>query len=371
MFKTYLRAGVLAGAAALLSACGGGGSHSSVVPGQSSPRSPQTLGAETRYTPPVAPVSATTNLAGITGGVDGNLYFAETSVATTCTLGGCSGRISKLTTAGSITQYGLPNYIDANNVGHPVYPFSLMQGADNNIWFLSADGYFGHIATDGTGVTLYDLHQLGSDTSGTFNDFTQGADGSFYVAETSPERIIKVTTTGTASVFNSSLSSGANVGLILLNGDNNFYFTERGTNKIGKLDSTGTTLSEYASTASGSYQPLGLTSDGTNVWYVAQGVSGSSGQRLVQMSSSGTIVSNYAITSSPAGIGPIARYRGTYTWTVNDNVSRIRNTTGVVNDFTLSHTSPGTPINGMTAGSDGNMWFTDPANNQIVKIRTS
>jgi virginiamycin B lyase len=377
VFMNFKRAGVLAGVAVLLSSCSGGaGTHVSngVVPSQSgasAQRAPRTVGAQTYYTPPVDPVDTTANLGQIAGGYDGNLYFAEASTATTCTVGGCSGRISKITTGGSITQYGLPNYFDANNTGYPVYPFAVLPTyGDSKVWFLSADGYFGSIGTDGTSPTIYTLRQLGSDTSGTFTNLTQGADGNFYVAETSPERIIKVTTSGTASVFNSTLSSGANVGAIQTASDGNFWLTERGTGKIGKL-TTGGSLTEYAAVTGGGWNPLDMFSDGTNLWYTAQAASPATGQKLVEMNTSGSILKTITITTSPAGEGALVPQGGTYAWTINDNISRVNRSTSAVNDYTLTNTDPGTVIYGLTIGSDSNLWYTDRAHNKVVKVTKS
>lgn len=371
MFKTFRGAGVLAGVALLLSSCsGGGGTHAnSVVPGSSADsaqRAPRTVGAQTRYTPPTTVSDSTANLGQIVGGYDGNLYFAEASQATNCTTGGCSGRISKITTGGSITSYGLPNYFDANNVGYPVYPFAVYPDT-GKVWFLSADGYFGSINTDGSSPTIYTLRQLGSDTNGTFTSMTQGGDGNFYVAETSPERIIKVTTSGTASVFNSSLSSGANVGSIMFNSDSNFWLTERGTGKIGKL-TTGGSLTEYDAVSGGGYNPLDIFSDGTNLWYTAQNTTPANGQKLVEMSTSGSILKTISITTSPAGEGALVPQGGTYAWTINSNISRVNRSSNAVNDYTLTDTNPNTVLEGLTIGSDGNLWFTDRAHNKIVKV---
>jgi virginiamycin B lyase len=376
VFTTLKRAGVLAGVAVLLSACSGAGTNhaSSVVPGQSgasAQRAPRTVGAQTYYTPPVSPVDPTANLGQIAIGYDGNLYFAEASTASTCTVGGCSGRISQITTSGSITQYGLPNYFDANNTGYPVYPFAVLPTyGDSKVWFLSADGYFGSINTDGTSPTIYTLRQLGSDTNGTFTNFTQGGDGNFYVAETSPERIIKVTPTGTASVFNSTLSSGANVGALQFNSDGNFWLTERGTGKIGKL-TTGGSLTEYDAVSGGGWNPLDMFSDGSNLWYTAQAASPSTGQKLVEMNTSGSVVKTIAITTSPAGEGALAPQGSVYAWTINDNISRVNRSTSVVNDYTLTNTDPGTVIYGLTIGGDGNLWYTDRAHNKVVKVTKS
>jgi len=374
VFNYFKRAGVLAGVAVLLSACsGGGGTHASgVVPAQSgasSQRAPRTIGAQTYYTPPVDPADTTANLGQITGGYDGNMYFAEASHATNCST--CSGRISQITTGGSITQYTLPNYQDANNNFFPVYPFAVVPTyGDSKVWFLSADGYFGWTLTDGTNSAIYSLRQLGSDTNGTFTNMTQGADGNFYVAETSPERIIKVTTSGTASVFNSALSSGANVGAIQIGGDGNFWLTERGTGKIGKL-TTGGSLTEYDAVSGGGWNPLDMFSDGTNLWYTAQAASPSTGQKLVEMNTSGSVVKTITITTSPAGEGALVPQGSTYAWTINDNISRVNRSTSAVNDYTLTNTDPGTVIYGLTIGSDGNLWYTDRAHNKVVKVTKS
>lgn len=373
MFNKLKGAGVLAGVALILSACsGGGGAHhaNGVVPGTTgsngAARAPRTVGAQTYYTPPTTVNSPSANLGQITGGFDGNLYFAEASVASNCTVGGCSGRISQITTGGSITSYGLPNWTDGTTYV-PVYPFAVFPTSDNKIWFLSADGYFGYINSDGSSPTIYSLHQLGSDTSGTFTNMTQGADGNFYIAETSPERIIKVTTGGTASVFSSGLSSGANIGSIMYNTDSNFWATERGTGKMAKINGSTGAVTEYDAISGGGYNPLDLFSDGSNLWYTAQ-ASGGTTMKLAEMSTSGTISKTISITSSPAGEGAVSTQGGTYIWTINDNISRINRNTGVVNDYTLNNTGPGTVIEGLTVGSDGNLWYTDRANNKVVKV---
>jgi streptogramin lyase len=372
VFKKLKGAGVLA-AVLILSACsGGGGTHASgVVPGGATganggARAPRTVGAQTYYTPPTTVNAPSANLGQIVGGFDGNLYFAEASVATNCTLGGCSGRISQITTSGAITSYGLPNWTDGTNFA-PVYPFAVVPDTSNVIWFLSADGYFGSINSDGTSPTIYNLHQLGSDTSGTFTNMIQGADGNFYVAETSPERIIKVTTGGTASVFSSGLSSGANVGSILYNTDGNFWATERGTGKIAKINGSSGAVTEYDAISGGGYNPLDIFTDGSNLWYTAQ-VSGGTTMKLAEMSTSGTITKTISITSSPSGEGALVPQGGTYVWTINDNISRVNRSTSAVNDYTLTNTDPGTVIEGLTAGSDGNVWYTDRAHNKVVKV---
>lgn len=376
MFMKRKAAGVLAGAALILAACsGGGGTHdNTVVPGGSASsngaaRAPRTAGAQTYYTPPTTVNSPSANLGQISGGFDGNLYFAEASVATNCTSGGCSGRISQITTGGSITTYGLPNWTDGTT-SVPVYPFAVWPDSSNKIWFLSADGYFGYINSDGTSPTIYNLHQLGSDTSGTFTAITQGADGNFYLAETSPERVIKVTTSGTASVFSSGLSSGANVGEILYNSDGNFWATERGTGKIAKIDGSSGAVTEYDAISGGGYNPLDMFSDGSNLWYTAQ-ASGGTTMKLAEMSTSGTISKTIAITSSPSGEGALVPQGGTYVWTINDNISRVNRSSSAVNDYTLTNTDPGTILEGLTIGGDGNLWYTDRAHNKVVKVSKS
>jgi streptogramin lyase len=364
VFKFFKNAGVCAGVALLLSACGGG-SHgtSALPPAGDGVHGTRTVGAQTIYTPPITPVDATANLGQITGGLDGNLYFAEASPGTNCLT--CSGRISKLTTGGSITSYGLPNYFDANNNAYPVYPFAAFTGADGKIYFLSSDGYFGFINTDGTSPTIYSLRQLGSDTSGTFTNLTQGGDGNFYVAETSPDRVIKMTSGGTASLF-TSLTSGANVGSILYNSDGNFWATERGLGKIAKITSSGS-VTEYDAVSGGGYNPLDIFSDGSNLWYTAQVASGTT-MKVVEMATSGSIAKTISVTASPSGEGALSPQGGTFVWTVNDNISRVNRSTSAVNDYTLTNSDPGTVLEGLTVGSDGNLWFTDRAHNKIVKV---
>lgn len=369
MFKYFKHAGIIAGAALLLSACGGGaGSRAPGAVPQSvdgAQRAIHTVGAQTRYTPPISTVNDAANLGQFAGGFDGNMYFAEEQSATNCTT--CSGRISKITTSGSITSYTLQQFTDDNNVSHPVRPYALMTTSDSKVWFVSKDGYFGSINTDGSSPTVYSLHSLGSDASGTFDAITQGTDGNFYLAESTPDRVIKVTSGGTPSVFCSSFSSGADLGMIFLNGDANFWLTERGTGKIAKLTSGGT-LTEYNATSGGGYDPFDMATDGSNLWYTAQAVSPSTGTLLVEMKNDGTILHSYTITTAPAGEGAIALQGVSYAWVINANISRVRQSTGVVNDYTLTSSDPNTVAGGMIPGTDGNFWFTDRAHNKIVKV---
>jgi virginiamycin B lyase len=156
----------------------------------------------------------------------------------------------------------------------------------------------------------------------------------------------------------------------LLNGDGNFWFSERGTAKIGKLTSGGT-LTEYDATSGGGFNPLDITTDGSNLWYTAQAVSPATGQKLVEMKNDGTILLSYTITTSPAGEGAVALQGSTYAWTINDNISRIRRSTGVVNDYTLTNADPNTVLGGLIQGTDNNVWYTDRAHNKVVKVSKS
>jgi streptogramin lyase len=179
-----------------------------------------------------------------------------------------------------------------------------------------------------------------------------------------------MTPSGTASVFSSGLASGANVGMILFNSDGNFWATERGTGKIAKISGSGGSVTEYDAVSGGGYDPLDMFSDGSNLWYTAQ-ASGGTTMKLGEMSTSGSILKTIAITSSPSGEGALSPQGGTYVWTINDNISRVNRSTSVVNDYTLTNTDPGTLIEGLTVGSDGNLWFTDRAHNKIVKVSKS
>ena len=114
-----------------------------------------------------------------------------------------------------------------------------------------------------------------------------------------------------------------------------------------------------------------MFSDGTNLWYTAQAASPSTGQKLVEMNTSGSIVKTITITTSPAGEGALVPQGSTYAWTINDNISRVNRSTNAVNDYTLTNTDPGTVIYGLTIGGDGNLWYTDRAHNKVVKVTKS
>ena len=103
----------------------------------------------------------------------------------------------------------------------------------------------------------------------------------------------------------------------------------------------------------------------------AQAASPSTGQKLVEMNTSGSVVKTITITTSPAGEGALVPQGGTYAWTINDNISRVNRSSNAVNDYTLTNTSPGTVIYGLTYGPDANLWYTDRAHNKVVKVTKS
>jgi streptogramin lyase len=110
----------------------------------------------------------------ITEGPDGNMWFTENPVS----------KIGKITPTGTITQYELP-------AGW--HPGALTEGADGNMWYVVGKEFtqkIGKITTAGA-ITEYPL-PAGVEARA----ITTGADGNLWLADSSGDKVIKVTPKG-------------------------------------------------------------------------------------------------------------------------------------------------------------------------------
>ena len=95
-----------------------------------------TAGVFTAY-----PISTTVNIGsyGITAGPDGALWFADSGGTY---VGSPPGKIGRITTSGTITEYPLPQAGDL--------PYAIAAGPDGALWFTDYLGQIGRITTSGT-----------------------------------------------------------------------------------------------------------------------------------------------------------------------------------------------------------------------------
>ncbi len=211
---------------------------------------------------------------GITSGPDGNVWLVEHSVR----------NIDHITTGGSLTTYTL--------VRTSTYNVGIVTGGDGNLWFTESNtNYVAKINTNNEGLAEYAL-PAGSKPYG----ITNGPDGNLWFVDFATSKVGKITTTGTITEY--GLPSGSQPYWITTGPDGNLWFTESGTNKIGRITTTGT-ITEY--TLPTGSQPYGITagSDGA-LWFTDHHTN-----KIGRITTAGSIAEVPLPTGSePIGIAP-------------------------------------------------------------------
>lgn len=279
-----------------------------------------TDGTTTTYqVPPPAGRTYQANQNGITLGPDGNIWFTE----------GPYGVVGNITPAGVFTQYTLP----PSGTSYPSkYPNSITTGSDGALWFALANGNaIGRMATSGA----YTEYPLGTCDGGP-GSITSGPDGALWFVNGCTNTINRMTTSGTVTTF--PQPDGAHIQDLTFGPDGALWFTEYGYfssftevggNKIGRMTTAGV-VTEYPlpNANSGPFQ-IANGPDGA-LWFTEAGPE------------------NY--NGTPAG---------------GNRIGRIT-TSGDITDYAIP-TANSFPW-GISAGPDGNMWFTENRFNKIGKL---
>ena len=162
-------------------------------------------------------LTAGSQLWGITGGPDGNLWFAERN----------ANKIGRITPAGGRS----PN---SRCPPPPASPTASSGGPDGNVWFTEDTGNkIGRITPAGV-ITEFPLPTAGSAPVG----ITAGPDGNLWFTERVANKIGRITTAGVDHrVHDPHRGSGPRA--ITAGPDGNLWFTEISGNKIGRITPAG------------------------------------------------------------------------------------------------------------------------------------
>jgi virginiamycin B lyase len=179
------------------------------------------------------------------------------------------------------------------------------------------------------------------------NDIVQGSDGAMWF--TDGVKLGRITTTGSITGYT---TVGAPGGGIITGPDGALWFTEFGERQYGRISPADGTVSEYAlvpaPAATLTVARLAFGSDG--LLYITD--DGSNPGVYAVVPATGTIVKKYVFASKPAGIvaGPDNNI-----WVgLAGSVARISLLDGLVSTFATNG-----QVVQLTAGTDGNVWFTD------------
>ena len=181
------------------------------------------------------------------------------------------------------------------------------------------------------------------------SDIVQGPDGAMWFSD--GVKLGRITTAGVITTYTTAGAPGSGV---IVGPDGAVWFTEFGDKQYGRISPADGTVTEYAVAP---LSPGGSFLSITNLAFGADGLlylnsdSANPGVYAV-VPATGTIVKSYLVGSKPSGIvvGPDNNI-----WVgLPNSVARI----GVIDNVVTNFATAG-PVVQLTAGADGNVWFTD------------
>jgi streptogramin lyase/plastocyanin len=294
----------------------------------------------------VFPLPSTSPAAGIdqiVSGPDHNLWFTENT----------QDKIGRMTTTGTLAQFTVEPASASNSLTG-----AIVSGPDGDLWFAGVKSkvhYIGRITTSGV-VKPFDLPS--GDCVGAW--IADGPDGNIWFTDPCNNKIGKMSTAGVVSEFPMPSSPGGTAEGITTGPDGNLWFTTTtmalSTADFGKVTTAGK-ISLFTPTSKMDLRAIIKGPDG-NLYAADQG-----GNGIVRITTAGgaTPFSTASVFSSGPDdltIGP-------------DNQIWMSGFAGQLAEFFVSShiLSPSanmpksggaTPhgFNGVTTGSDGNVWFT-------------
>jgi virginiamycin B lyase len=265
------------------------------------------------------------------------------------------------------------------------YPVSSSLGpgpitASGEVWFaLPNDNKVGQISITGE-VTLYSLPSPYEEPRG----IAAGPDDTVWFTETGGfaggEGIARITQDGTITEF--PLPADTRPFGLTFGPDGNVWFTKVSPPyAIGQMTPSGTMMLLEAPLAAA---PLNITSgpDGS-LWFAEDGLKNGAIGAIGRMTTSGDLT-EYPLPTAPGNgsraeditVGPDGNLW--FTWSegssivgppLSRSIGRIT-PAGSITQFPLG-SDPSFASAGITAGPDGNLWFTEPGSNRIGKISVS
>jgi streptogramin lyase len=287
----------------------------------------------------------------ITAGPDGNLWFIESAYPR---------QIGRITPDGVVTEFSA-------GISPEVSLSGITAGPDGNVWFTEADRV-GRITPDGVvtefsaGISPHVTGEAG------ITAITAGPDGNLWFADYSG-RIGKITTDGVVTEFSAGITPDSNPAGITAGPDGNLWFTEAYGNQVGRITPEGVVTEFSTSFGAG---PITAGPDG-NLWFIEPG-----GTRMGRVTPKGKVTEFTA--GVDGGLGGITAGCDGNLWFTDEGsigfdegdtltgsgIGRIT-PKGKVTDFSDAF-APDAGVSGITAGPDGNVWFTQSGTDRIGRI---
>jgi streptogramin lyase len=267
---------------------------------------------------------------GIAAGPDGNVWFTEFT----------SGRIGRITPAGSITEFPLSD----SSAG----PAAIAAGPDGALWFSeSLAGRLGRITTSG------DV----SDFPVAVKGLTAGPDGNLWSYD--GKSVLRISMTGAQASFPVHGGTGSTTGGITVGSDGNIWFSDYYGDFIGKVTTAGVvTIFHVQDDDYGDWTgEIAAGSDG-KLWFVtADGLWKSTTQGVM----------NRQRLVDIGGAEGMALGADGNLW-LTEGLDRIFGLSpdGRLTELFLPDPSAG-PAS-IALGPDGNLWFTESVGNRIGRL---
>ena len=239
-------------------------------------------------------------------------------------------------------------------------PYVITAGPDGNLWFAeSSANKIGRITPTGA-ITEFPIPTSGSGAFG----ITAGPDGNLWFVESNANQIGQITPSGVVTEF-SIPTGGSGPNGIAAGPDGNLWFTEYNTGQIGRITPAGV-VAEFATTDSGS-GPLLITSgpDG-NMWFTEY-----NDNRIGQITTAGA-VAEFAAGPNLSGPDDIVAGPDGNIWFTEINTNKIaRISTSGTGLAEFATPTLNSQPNGITAGPNGALWFTEVSGGRIAEITTT
>jgi virginiamycin B lyase len=205
--------------------------------------------------------------------------------------------------------------------------------------------------------------EFNTETSGSSpQGITVGPDGALWFTENAIDKIGRVTTSGSVSEFSTGITGSAQPESIATGQDGNLWFTENGLGKVASISTSGTVV-EYLTPSGANDLPTGIVAgpDG-NMWFTETANSASNIGKFspTALDNSVGIIKEFTTATANSGPAQIAVGPDNKLWFTESLVDKIGNitTSGTgATDYALVSNSIGE--GGITAGSDGAMWFAE------------
>ncbi len=255
-----------------------------------------------------------------------------------------SGLIDELTTEGAITEYESPK---------ENWPTSITEGPDGNLWYTDrGTNEITKITPSGSSKQSYSL-PVRSEPTG----IAVGSDGNLWFTDRGSARIGKITTAGKITEY--ELPTGSAPQRIAAGPDGNLWFTEEEKSRIGKITTAGK-ITEYQLPEDS--QPYGITAGPEKeaaLWFTEDSGAGGIGR----ITTSGTIT-EYPSEADHA-VGITAGSDGNLWFTAETGAVGKMTPAGVLTLYYAP--SEGSPT-AITSGPDGNLWFVQTSDSKVGKL---